>query len=153
MTWFSPADGLSEKAEATLKEMAESGSSETSGVADILNTIAENGDGMQEDFFLLNCAEEIIEAAKRFIDDVKPPLTDMLISMQGEKIGPEGEFYIYKIDEDHGTPPSRMYLSGSQYLWTAFRDRAYAFASRARAEDLIAKYPKELKFARVAGGS
>lgn len=71
MSNFTAAEGLSEKAARILEEMAESGDSQRSGVADILNTIAENGEGQEEDGFLATCAEEIRAAAQDFIDQVE----------------------------------------------------------------------------------
>ena len=65
---FQPAAGLSEKAEKILTEFANSGSCESSGVADILNVIAENGDEMSEDATLINAAYEIIGSAHAFIN-------------------------------------------------------------------------------------
>lgn len=58
---------VSEKAAEILDEFANSGSCETSGVASILGTIAENGGGQETDDFLLACAEEIRHAADSFI--------------------------------------------------------------------------------------
>jgi len=72
MGWFAPAVGLSKKAEEVLREMADSGASEGAGVAEILNTIAENGDGQEADGHLLSCAREIKEWAERFIAGVEP---------------------------------------------------------------------------------
>jgi hypothetical protein len=67
MSWFTPAPGLSDKARGLLKDMANSGESETSGVAEILNTIASNGEGQEKDEHLLTCAEEIRDAVQAFI--------------------------------------------------------------------------------------
>jgi hypothetical protein len=72
MSWFVPAEGLSDKARQALEDLANSGQSEAAGVADCLNTIAENGDGQEEDNHLLNCADEIIAAARAFVARVKP---------------------------------------------------------------------------------
>lgn len=55
-----------------LRQMEDSGQSETAGVADILKTIAENGDGQAVTSYLIGCAEEIIAAAQAFIADAKP---------------------------------------------------------------------------------
>ncbi len=51
--------------------MRESGSSETRGVADILTTIAENGDDQETDAHLIVCANEIRNAAAFFIKGLK----------------------------------------------------------------------------------
>ncbi|MCL4296221.1 MAG: hypothetical protein KJ077_10855 [Anaerolineae bacterium] len=64
-------DGVSSLVAAILNEMEDSGSSETMGVADILRTIASNGEGQEADDFLVGCAQEIIEAAQYFIDRVQ----------------------------------------------------------------------------------
>ena len=62
---------ISKRAEKKLDEMMQSGSSETMGVADILQTISENG-GMQEtNAYLCVCAQEIIDAAQSFIEAVE----------------------------------------------------------------------------------
>ena len=53
-----------------LKEMEDSGQSETSGVADILSTIAENGGEMETKEFLVGCAQEIVAAAGYFIQQL-----------------------------------------------------------------------------------
>lgn len=71
MSWFNPADGLSVRTETLLKEMAESGSSENSGVADILNTIASNSPEQATDVHMLCCAAEIRDAADAFIKQLK----------------------------------------------------------------------------------
>lgn len=71
MGWFTPADGLSDKAQAALQRLADCGSSEAAGVADTLNTIAENGDGQETDEHLVGCAEEIRDYAVSFIQEVR----------------------------------------------------------------------------------
>lgn len=58
---------VSEDIRLVLQDMANSGSSETIGVADILATIASNGDGQEDKEFLITCAQEIKEAADNFI--------------------------------------------------------------------------------------
>lgn len=70
MGWFSPASGLSNKAEQSLRHLAESGQSEAAGVADILNTIAENSEEQALNEHLVDCSGQIIEAAEGFIRDV-----------------------------------------------------------------------------------
>jgi hypothetical protein len=51
--------------------MQKSGQSEMLGVADILETIAANGDESETDEFLVACAGEIIGAAAYFIEQVQ----------------------------------------------------------------------------------
>ena len=58
---------VSEKAAEILDEFANSGSSETAGVAEILGTIAENGSGSETDEYMIACAGEIRSAAAAFI--------------------------------------------------------------------------------------
>jgi hypothetical protein len=70
MSWFTEAKGLSSKARNSLKSLAESGQSEYAGVADILNTIAQNGREYARDEFLAGCANQIIEAAQGFLNDI-----------------------------------------------------------------------------------
>ena len=67
MSWFIPSDNLSNKARKVLNQLAESGSSEAAGVADILNTIAENDKESAKDAFLVTCAEEIRDYANEII--------------------------------------------------------------------------------------
>ena len=67
MSWFSPAAGLSDEAKTALRSMAESSSSEAAGVADILNTIAENCGGSETNEFLAACAQEVIDWAAHFM--------------------------------------------------------------------------------------
>ncbi len=71
MSWFNPAKELSDKTREALKIMAESGSSEAAGVADILNTIAENGGEQTSDEYLIACAEEVKDAVQAFINAMK----------------------------------------------------------------------------------
>lgn len=66
------ADGVSETVSQLLQQMFESGDSQEMAVADCLNTIAENGDGMESDTHLLCCAEAIRDAANAFIETLKP---------------------------------------------------------------------------------
>lgn len=70
MSWFIPEEGLSEKARESLVCMAASGSSEESGVAEILNTIAGNSAEQCSDEHLLACAHEISASALSFIKEV-----------------------------------------------------------------------------------
>lgn len=58
---------MDRKTKQVLREMLHSGQSETSGVADILRTIAENGGGMETTENLVGCAREIAAAAGYFI--------------------------------------------------------------------------------------
>ena len=41
------------------------------------------------------------------------------------------------------------FLSGIPYLWSAFGERAYIFASEQQARDLITQYPNELSGASI----
>ena len=59
---------ISDKAVEILTEFEQSGQTETIAVADILKSIASNGDGQETDDFLLACAEEIRNAADAFIN-------------------------------------------------------------------------------------
>jgi hypothetical protein len=54
-----------------LTRMSQSGSSEAEAVAECLNTIAENGEGSETDEHLVACAQEIIDWAQSFIDEVR----------------------------------------------------------------------------------
>jgi uncharacterized protein YgfB (UPF0149 family) len=62
------ANDVSEKAAQLLREMDSSCTSEGSGVADILNTIASNGEDMASDEHLASCAEEIAGWARHFLE-------------------------------------------------------------------------------------
>jgi hypothetical protein len=62
---------LSKKAETLLNEMIASGQSETMGVADILQTIASNGEEMEKDENLIGNAAEIRDAATYFIHQME----------------------------------------------------------------------------------
>lgn len=84
MSWFTPAEGLSQKALESLKGLADSGSSEYSGVADTLNTIAENSDEQASDEHLIGCAEQIIEAARGFIKDVTGSHPEMMLYVDAD---------------------------------------------------------------------
>lgn len=59
---------ISDKAVEILTEFERSGQTETIEVAEILKSIASNGDGQETDEFLLACAEEIRNAADAFIN-------------------------------------------------------------------------------------
>jgi hypothetical protein len=61
------ANGVSGKAADLLREMDSSCTSEGSGVADILNTIASNGGEMASDEHLVSCAGEIEDWARHFL--------------------------------------------------------------------------------------
>ncbi len=67
MEHFKPAPDLSEKAKEILTEFAKSGSTEQSGVANILNVIGWNGAEMSSNESLIGNAREIIESAQAFI--------------------------------------------------------------------------------------
>lgn len=60
MSCFNPTEDISKKAKESLETLAESGSSEQFGVADILNTIAGNGEDQVEDKYLIGCAYKIM---------------------------------------------------------------------------------------------
>lgn len=68
---FEATEELSERAKAVINELFNSGSSEAHAVADCLNTIAENGDdgelNQASDEYIVTCAKQIIEAARRVI--------------------------------------------------------------------------------------
>lgn len=72
---FDTSENLSAKAAEELQELGDSGDSQAFAVADCLNTIAENGGDQSTDEYLIGCAQEIITAAQRFIDEVQgfPP--------------------------------------------------------------------------------
>lgn len=70
MSWFNPAEALSEKAEKLFTELADSNQSETIGVVECLNTIAWNGEEQATDAYLVGCAKEMREAAQRVIDEL-----------------------------------------------------------------------------------
>ena len=54
------------------------------------------------------------------------------------------EYYIYREKKRQ-----RTFLAGTMYMWTGFRERAFAFASRDQAQTLIDEFPAELVDARV----
>lgn len=54
---------MSDKLEALLRQMEQSGDSQKLAVADCLRTIASNGDGQDTDAFIACCADEIGRAA------------------------------------------------------------------------------------------
>jgi hypothetical protein len=76
---------------------------------------------------------------------------DALIALNdsGRKLA-QSEFYIYQ-DKNIKRRRPRMYLSGVPYLWSAYRERTFAFASRGQAQKLIDDYPKDLANAKVGG--
>lgn len=69
-----PEGELDPTVERVLSELENSYASEQMGVADILRTIAGNGDGQEDPEFLLICAEEIRDAADYFIREVQKAL-------------------------------------------------------------------------------
>ena len=73
MSGLIPAENLSPRTRAVIETFARSGESETIGVAEILNGIAENGPDSADNAFLAGCAEQIRDAAQSFIDQVAPP--------------------------------------------------------------------------------
>lgn len=70
MAWFNPNENLSPEAAAALKQLADCGESEAAAVAETLNDIASNDAESAADEFLIGCAQQIIEAAKSFIQEV-----------------------------------------------------------------------------------
>jgi hypothetical protein len=64
---FDVSENVSKRAAKVLKELGDSCTSEGSGVADILNSIASNGGELATNKHLICCAEQIMEAAERFI--------------------------------------------------------------------------------------
>lgn len=42
-----------------------------------------------------------------------------------------------------------VFLSGNPYLWSAFHDRAFAFANQEDARKLIERFPEQLRHCRV----
>ena len=94
MGWFNPVENLSEKAEETLETLANAASSEASGVADVLNTIASNSTEQASDEHLICCAGEIRDAAQFFIDALtgndKKPLPfnneELLVFLEAARI-------------------------------------------------------------------
>lgn len=72
MGWYTPAPGLSASVQEAFDDLYNSSSSEAHGVLETLNTIAENGQGMGDDDFLVGCAEEMRDWCQHFIDKVKP---------------------------------------------------------------------------------
>jgi len=61
---------MTKKLRAILDQMEQSGQSEQLAVSECLTTIAENGDGSEQDSHLLGCAEEIRDAAQSVIDQM-----------------------------------------------------------------------------------
>jgi len=59
---------MTQKFKRLLEQMQESCDSQQLAVSDCLLTIAENGEGSEEDEFLIGCAEEIRDAAQYVID-------------------------------------------------------------------------------------
>lgn len=68
---FDTSENLSAKVAEVIQELGDAGDSQAWAVADCLNTIAENGGIQSTDGHLIVCAEEIIKAAQRFIDEVQ----------------------------------------------------------------------------------
>ena len=50
------------------------------------------------------------------------------------------EYYIYRQRNRE-----RVFLAGTMYMWTGFRERAFAFASRDQAQSLIDEFPADLE--------
>lgn len=149
MGWFDPAEGLSDKAREVLERLANSGSSEAAGVADCLNTIASNGDAQEEDYYLLGCAEEIVEAANAFITEVKPSLFDaLLVYARKGKSAEVASVIVSSKEMGGGRSRKAVFLQGSP-LWTNFGDRAFVFANAADAQWFIDRYPESLAGSQV----
>lgn len=67
------AAGLSLRARQVLSHLMTTGQSEDHGVAEMLNTIAENGDDMASDAMLRTSAQNIIHAAQFVLRQTQPP--------------------------------------------------------------------------------
>lgn len=63
---------LSTKARVSIERLIESGDSQAMAVGLCLRDIADNGRTESTNVFLMVCAEEIVSAARRFINDVAP---------------------------------------------------------------------------------
>ena len=68
---FDTSENLSAKVAEVIQELGDAGDSQALAVAECLNTIAENGGDQSTDEYLIGCAQEIIAAAQRFIDEVQ----------------------------------------------------------------------------------
>lgn len=71
MSPSSLAPGLSPRARQALSTLMDSSRSEAIGVADILNTIAENDAGCHTNVHLRVCAKAIIESAELFLRAIR----------------------------------------------------------------------------------
>lgn len=65
------AEGLSPKAAQLIQSLLESGDSQQFAVGECLNDIASNGDGQEEDDFLISCAQEIAAEAAYFASQLR----------------------------------------------------------------------------------
>ena len=74
--------------------------------------------------------------------DLRDALNDL--DRTSRRIG-QVEYYVYR-DPPRG---GRSYLCGIPYLWSGFRERAFAFASAEQAQALIDEFPLELRGAQV----
>lgn len=63
MGWLAIASDLDPKTEGIIRELADSGSSESAAVAEALNDIASNGSDQADPEYLAACAENIGDAA------------------------------------------------------------------------------------------
>ena len=63
---------MTKKLQRLLNAMMISCDSQQLAVAECLTTIAENGDEQAEDAYLVDCAEEIRDAAQDVIDEMRP---------------------------------------------------------------------------------
>jgi len=81
---------MSKKAAELLSNMIHSGSSEQLGVADILDTISQNGGEMETNAHLIGCAEEIRDTAAYFLRE-----------MGGQEKHPVKILRVYLYDDDN----------------------------------------------------
>lgn len=75
MSHYDLAPDLSTNAQQVLTTLLESGDSQAVGVADCLNTIAENGPDSASDHSLTACAKEIKDWADWVINELHPTQT------------------------------------------------------------------------------
>lgn len=71
MSQVPQAQGLSPEAFELIESMLNSGDSQQVIVAEGLDTIASNGDGQEEDDFLISCAQEIAAEAAYFASQLR----------------------------------------------------------------------------------
>lgn len=128
MSWFNPARHLSRKAKRVLEGMTAASSSETNAVVDCLNTIAENGAEYATDESLVGNAEEILGAAREFIEgmggDVPDAQRELYEALEGAVRGlddasgvvdaGEGEEYAYQRELEHARQVLEKYRTTAQ---------------------------------------